>query len=160
MYATPIGRDPPVRLPDCGPVLRPSGLRWRTRLIVPEALTKVCARSELGWRVGSVSMQPELFIQIPESTRRVAVAAFPKGSMCMRLRDALGTVFSDEEFADLFPGDGRPAESPGRLALALVLQYAEGLSDRQAADAVRGRLDWKYALALELEDSGFDFSMF
>nr|WP_184759041.1 IS1182 family transposase [Streptosporangium album] len=103
-------------------------------------------------------MYPKSFMEIPESTRRVAVAAFPKGSMCMRLRDALGTVFSDEEFADLFPGEGRPAESPGRLAL--VLQYAEGLSDRQAADAVRGRLDWKYALALELEDSGFDFSVF
>jgi transposase len=99
-------------------------------------------------------------MEITEATRRVATAAFPKGSTCMRLRDALGTVFSDEEFADLFPGDGQPAESPGRLALALVLQYAEGLSDRQAADAVRGRLDWKYAMAMELEDPGFGFSVF
>ncbi|WP_327044667.1 transposase [Microbispora sp. NBC_01189] len=78
----------------------------------------------------------------------------------MRLRDELGTIFSADDFADLFPGDGRPAESPGRVVLALVLQYAEGLSDRQAADAVRGRLDWKYALGLEVEDAGFDFSVF
>ncbi|MEU9891881.1 IS1182 family transposase [Sphaerisporangium sp. NPDC051011] len=107
-----------------------------------------------------MSMRPESFMQIPEATRRVAAAAFPKGTMCMRLRDALGRLFSDEEFADLYPGDGQPAQSPGRLALAVVLQYAEGLSDRQAADAVRGRLDWKYALAMELEDPGFDFSVF
>jgi len=39
------------------------------------------------------------------------------------------------------------------------MQFAEGLSDRQAADAVRTHLDWKYALGLELEDDGFDFSV-
>ena len=104
-------------------------------------------------------MRPELFMEIPEATRRVATAAFPKGSVCMRVRDALGTVFADEEFADLFPADGRPAQSPGRLALIMVLQHVEGLSDRQAADAIRGRLDWKYALALELEDPGFNYSV-
>jgi transposase len=104
-------------------------------------------------------MRPESFMEIPEETRRVATAAFPKGSVCMRVRDALGTVFADEEFADLFPADGRPAQSPGRLALVAVLQYVEGLSDRQAADAIRGRLDWKYALALELEDPGFNYSV-
>ena len=48
----------------------------------------------------------------------------------------------------------KPAEAPGRLALATVLQYVEGLSDRQAADAVRGRIDWKYALGLSLIDPG------
>lgn len=39
------------------------------------------------------------------------------------------------------------------------MQFAENLTDRQAADAVRSRIDWKYALGLNLEDSGFDFSV-
>jgi transposase len=68
-------------------------------------------------------------------------------------------VFDDAQFNTLFSGRGRPALSPGRLALVSVLQFAEGLSDRQAADAVRGRIDWKYALGLELSDAGFDFSV-
>jgi IS5 family transposase len=43
--------------------------------------------------------------------------------------------------------------------LVTVLQFLEGLSDRQAAEAVRARIDWKYALSLELGDPGFDFSV-
>jgi transposase len=39
------------------------------------------------------------------------------------------------------------------------MQFAENLTDRQAADAVRGRIDWKYALSLKLEDDGFDYSL-
>jgi len=96
---------------------------------------------------------------IPEETQRIARAAFPKGSLAMRLRDELGTVYLDDQFSDLFPNRGQPAASPALLALVVVLQFAEGLSDRQAADAVRGRIDWKYALGLELTDSGFDFSV-
>ena len=84
---------------------------------------------------------------IPEETLRVARAAFPKGTLYMRLRDALGPIFTDEQFADLFAVRGRPAEAPWRLALVTVLQYVENLSDRQAADAVRGHIDWKYACA-------------
>jgi transposase len=49
--------------------------------------------------------------------------------------------------------------SPWRLALTTVMHFAEGLSDRQAADAVRSRIDWKYALSLELTDSGFDHAV-
>jgi transposase len=60
------------------------------------------------------------------------------------LRDTLGTIYEDEQFADLFPQRGQPALAPWRLALVCVLQFLEGLSDRQAANAVRGRLDWKY----------------
>ena len=86
-------------------------------------------------------------------------AAFPKGSLCTRIRDALGPVFDDAEFASMFPRRGRPATSPGRLAVVCVLQFVEGLSDQQAADAVRARIDWKYALGLELDDAGFDFSV-
>jgi transposase len=77
----------------------------------------------------------------------------------MRARDALGPLFTDEQFAELFAARGRPAWSPARLALVLVLQCVEGLTDRQAADAVRGRLDWKYALGLDLDDPGFDASV-
>src|SRR5690349_6689978 len=77
----------------------------------------------------------------------------------MRLADQLGAIYPDEEFAGLFPPRGQPALSPGRLALVTVLQFVEGLSDRQAADAVRGRIDWKYALGLELVDPGFDHTV-
>jgi transposase len=77
----------------------------------------------------------------------------------MRARDALGPLFTDEQFAALFAARGRPAWSPARLALVLVLQFVEGLTDRQAADAVRARLDWKYALGLDLCDPGFDASV-
>ncbi|MCX5097576.1 transposase [Streptomyces sp. NBC_00365] len=77
----------------------------------------------------------------------------------MLVRDRLDVLFEDEEFADLYPSDGRPGFSPGQLALVSVLQFAENLSDRAAADAVRTRIDFKYALGLELEDSGFDYSV-
>jgi transposase len=96
---------------------------------------------------------------IREETARVARAAYPKGTLAMRLRDELGGLYRDEQFASLFAMRGRPAEAPWRLALVLVLQYVEGLTDRQAADAVRGRIDWKYALGLALEDPGFDASV-
>jgi transposase len=96
---------------------------------------------------------------MPEETQRVAHAAFPKGNLYMRMRDELGEIYTDGTFAELFPGRGQPAESPGRLAWVTVLQFAEGLSDRQAAEAVRGRIDWKYVLGLELTDAGFDYSI-
>ncbi|MEU4164056.1 IS1182 family transposase [Actinoplanes sp. NPDC026670] len=96
---------------------------------------------------------------MPELTARVVRASFPKGTLAIRIRDALGPVFTDETFAQAFPAAGRPAASPGALALVSVLQYAEGLSDRQAADQVRARMDWKYLLGLELDDAGFDFTV-
>jgi transposase len=102
---------------------------------------------------------PQEIPPIPEETRRVAQAAFPRGNMYMRLRDELGTIYEDHLFATLFSARGQPAESPWRLALTTVMQFAEGLSDRQAADAVRSRIDWKYALSLELPDPGFDHTV-
>ena len=105
-----------------------------------------------------MSLHPEPIGPVPEETARVARAAFPRGTPWLRLRDELGTIYTDETFAALFPTHGRPAEAPWRLALVTVLQFAEGLSDRQAADAVRARLDWKYLLGLALDDPGFDFS--
>ena len=77
----------------------------------------------------------------------------------MHLRDALGSIYQDADFADLFPKRGRAAEAPWRLALVTVFQALENLSDRQAAEMVRGRLDWKYALSLPLDDAGFDASI-
>ncbi|MFG3410492.1 IS1182 family transposase [Streptomyces sp. NPDC048142] len=106
-----------------------------------------------------MSMQPKGPEEIPVETVRVARAAFPRGSLAVRVRDELGPLFTDEEFADLFPVRGKPAWSPGRLMLVSVLQFVEGLTDRQAAEAVRARIDWKYALGLELGDPGFDFSV-
>ncbi|MFD9211505.1 IS1182 family transposase [Streptomyces sioyaensis] len=106
-----------------------------------------------------MSMQPKEPGGVPAETARVAKAAFPKGSLAIRLRDELGALFPDEQFAGLFPSRGKPAWSPGRLALVSVLQFAESLPDRQAAQAVRARIDWKYALGLELTDPGFDYSV-
>ena len=106
-----------------------------------------------------MSLRAEDEYPIPEVTRRVAHAAFPKGTLCMRLADRLGPLYRDEQFAALFPVRGQPALSPARLALVTVLQFVERLSDRQAADAVRGRIDWKYALGLELTDPGFDHTV-
>lgn len=96
---------------------------------------------------------------VPEQTARVAKAAFPKGTTYMTMRDTLGAIFEDEDFAHLFPRRGQPAMAPWRLALVTIMQFAEALSDRQAADAVRARIDWKYALSLELSDAGFDASV-
>src|SRR5258708_40160048 len=93
---------------------------------------------------------------IPELTSRMAHASFPKGTLAMDLRDALGSIYEGADFAHLFPRRGRGAEAPWRLALATVLQAVENLSDRQAVQIVRGRLDWKYARSLPLDHQGFD----
>ena len=96
---------------------------------------------------------------IPEKTVQVVRRAFPKGNPYIRLRDALGPIFQDEDFVDLYPTKGQPGWSAWRLALVTVMQYMENLTDRQAAEAVRARLDWKYALGLRLDDAGFDYSV-
>jgi transposase len=106
-----------------------------------------------------MSMRPRPSHAIPAMTAQVARAAFPKGCLAIRIRDVLGELFDDGQFVGLFGVRGRPALSPAWLALVSVLQFAEGLSDRQAADAVRSRIDWKYALGLELADTGFDASV-
>ncbi len=87
---------------------------------------------------------------VPPETVRVAKAAFPKGNLYLTLRDELGPIFGDADFANLFSKTGQPAIPPWQLALVTVMQFRENLSDRQAADAVRSRIDWKYLLGLEL----------
>jgi transposase len=106
-----------------------------------------------------MSLRAPLFYQIPEQTAQVARAAFPKGNPYMRMRDALGPIYTNPSFSHLFPKQGQPAYAPAYLALVTIMQFAEGLSDEQTATAVRGRIDWKYALALELTDPGFDASV-
>lgn len=89
----------------------------------------------------------------------MARAAFPRGNPYLAVVDALGPIFASADFADLYPPMGQPGEDPARLALVTLFQFAEGLSDRQAADAVRSRIDWKYALGLPLTDPGFDHTV-
>jgi transposase len=105
-----------------------------------------------------MSLKPTLIQPVPEETARVARAAFRKGNPLLRLRDELGAIFADADFADLFSKLGRPALPPWRLALVTILQFREDLPDRRAAEAVRARIDWKYLLGLELTDPGFDHS--
>ena len=106
-----------------------------------------------------MSLKLEVGRSVPEETRQVAKAAFPKGNVYLWIGDELGELYADHLFMDLYPVRGQPTVSPGRLALITIMQFMEGLTDRQAAEAVRGRIDWKYALGLELTDSGFDFSV-
>ena len=106
-----------------------------------------------------MSLHPQEIPPIPEETARVARAILPQGNRYLLLRDELGTIYSDELFADVYPRLGQPAEQPWRLALVTVMQFMENYTDRQAAEAVRIRIDWKYVLSLELTDPGFDFSV-
>lgn len=101
---------------------------------------------------------PQWYI-IPEATAQAARRAFPKGNRYMTLVEVLGPIFTNSDFADLYGHRGRPAAAPARLALVLVFQQIERLSDVAAAEAVRARIDWKYALALPLDDPGFDESI-
>jgi transposase len=103
-----------------------------------------------------MSPHPQEPPSVPEETNRVARAAFPNGLLCLHIADELGSIYTDHQFTALFPRRGKHAEAPGRLALPTVLQFLEGLSDRQAADAVRGRIDWKYALGVLSRILGHD----
>jgi transposase len=106
-----------------------------------------------------MSLHLHVIEPVPEETARIAQAAFPKGHPYLTFRDALGTIFQDEDFTTLFPAWGQPGLPPWRLALVTIMQFRENLADRQAAEAVRARIDWKYLLSLELTDPGFDFSV-
>jgi transposase len=107
-----------------------------------------------------MSLQRKSLPEIPPETVQVAKAAFPSGNIYMQLRDELGTIYEDELFASVYTEVGQPAVAPWRLALVSVMQFAENLSDRQEAFAVRARIDWKYALSLPLNESGFPILRF
>ena len=106
-----------------------------------------------------MSLHPMPIGEIPVETARIARAAFPKGTLVTRLRDAFSELYKDEDFKAFYPKRGQSGLAPWRLALVTVFQFLEHLSDRQAADAMRARIDWKYALGLELKDPGFHFSV-
>src|SRR5919201_6568983 len=110
-------------------------------------------------RMSLMSLHPHVVAPVPEETARVAHAAFPTGHPYLTFRDALGTIFQDEDFTALFPAWGPPGIPPWRLAFVTLMQFRETLADRQAAEAVRARIDGKYLLSLELTDPGFDFSV-
>jgi transposase len=107
-----------------------------------------------------MTWRPQPIPPIPEATAAAVKAAFPKGNLYVDLHAELGVIYDDNLFADFYADRGHPVEiAPWRLALVTVMQYIEGLTDRQSADAVRRCIDWKYALSLELTDSGFDFTL-
>lgn len=106
-----------------------------------------------------MSCRPLLTDTVPAETARLAGAAFRRGNPYLALRDALGALFADTSFADLYAHQGPAGISPARLAVITLLQFHEDLSDEEAADAVRSRLDWKYLLALPADDAGFDASV-
>jgi transposase len=113
----------------------------------------------LWWGVW-MSLRPKGLPEIPGQTARVARAAFgAEGSLAMRVRDRLAEVFADEPFTGAFGVRGAPGLSPALLSLVSVLQYTENLTDRQAAQMAVRAIDWKYALGMELTDSGFDYSV-
>jgi transposase len=101
-------------------------------------------------------MQPKPWPEVPEATVRIARASSRKGNLAMRIRDVLGQVYADEAFTGAFGVRGKPGISPAQLMIVTVLQFTENLTDRQAGEAVRDRITWKYALGLELDDPGFD----
>ncbi|MEI7554322.1 transposase [Candidatus Chlorohelix sp.] len=93
---------------------------------------------------------------IPELTDQVTKLAFPEGNLYIRIRNELGCIYSEQDFANLFPPPRRHVFASWRLVLITIMQFIENLTDRQTAEMVRGRIDWKYVLGLELTDSGFD----
>ena len=103
-----------------------------------------------------MSLRQESLLPIPKETVKVAKAVFGEKNRYLQIRDQLGELYPVEEFAELYAVRGQPGVSPWRLAMVSIFQYMEDLSDEQAANAVRSRIDWKYALSLELSDIGFD----
>jgi transposase len=108
-----------------------------------------------------MSVQPRSWPEpAPEVAAAVRAAYRRRGApLPVTVRDRLGELFPDAEFGTAFGTRGRPGWSPGRLALVTVLQMVENLTDRQAADAGRDKISWKYALGLDLDDEGFDASV-
>src|SRR5262249_62396455 len=106
-----------------------------------------------------MSLRPHALEPVPEDTARVARAAFPKGNPYLLLRDTLGTIFRDDDFATCFPLEGQPGLPPWRLALVTLMQFRENLADRQAAEAGRVRFDSKNLFGLASMLPGLDFAL-
>ncbi len=106
-----------------------------------------------------MSVRPRPGAEVPELTARIARASNPEGTTAMWVRDRLEGLWSDEDFAHWYSRDGRPGLSPAQLATVSMLQFLLNLSDRQATEAVRRRIEFTCALGLELDDPGFRHSV-
>ena len=106
-----------------------------------------------------MSLHPCSIAPIPEETVRVAHASFPPGKRYRTMRDVLGGLYTDGHFTERYDPVGQHAEPPWRLALVTLRPLSEQRTDRQAADAVRGRMDGQSALGLALTEAGGDFSV-
>src|SRR5712691_8649834 len=116
-----------------------------------------------GRRIGyAMSMQPAAWPE-PDPQIAAAIGAKYRGKrprpLAVLIRDQLGQWLGDEDFAAAFGARGKPGWSPSRLALVTVLQRAEHLTDRRAAESVRTRIDWQYLLGLPFDDPGFDHTV-
>src|SRR5215468_2977545 len=100
-------------------------------------------------------LTPDPIPPLPEVTKQVAHAAFPQGNRSMQMRDHLGSLYTDSDVAALVPSRGHAAEAPWRLAVVTIWHLGEQRTDRPAADAVRRRIDWKYGVSWDRQDSGF-----
>lgn len=105
-----------------------------------------------------MSMQTPFAAEVPEETRRLVDPLLPADSVYRRVGSEIDQIISDEDFADMYAHEGRPAVNPVVLPLVLVFQFLEKLPDRAAAEAAVMRLDWKYALRQELSWNGFHYS--
>ncbi len=102
--------------------------------------------------------------EIPQATAELARKVHPRGTDEMRVRDALGPLFTDTDFttgpfAKMYSNLGQPGLSPALLTMVMILQFRHNLSDQDAAQAVCDRISWKYALGLDLDYCGFDPSV-
>ena len=96
---------------------------------------------------------------MPKETDEVGGKILGPDSVYKLVGDELFSQFPEEDFADLYSEEGKPAISPVLLSFVTIFQYLEKYPDRQAAEAMRMRIDWKYALHLPLSYEGFDFSV-
>jgi transposase len=108
-----------------------------------------------------MSLHPRPWPEPAEEITRAVLAMYGgrRAPLPIAVRDELGELFADAEFAAAFADRGPEGWSPGRLMLITVFQAAENLTDRQAAEAVRDNISWKYALGLGLADAGFDYTI-
>ncbi|MFE2430673.1 transposase [Streptomyces sp. NPDC059373] len=119
------------------------------------------ARGERGLCWGPTVLRPVGVGEVPEDTASLAWRVHPRGTDEMRVRDALGPLFTDEdfmsgEFEGMYSSLGQPGLSPAFLLVVTILQFRHNLADREAAQAVADRISWKYALGLGLDYAGFD----
>ena len=97
--------------------------------------------------------------QMPEETGRIGRQVMEEKNTYRLIGDELFVKLNEQEFSDLYPSDGQPGLSPVILAFVTVFQFIEKLPDRQAAESLRMRMDWKYAMHLPLEYVGFNYSV-